>query len=159
MGVYVFRAYDDVFKAIFRKAEYALEMAHKDPNRRFYIYTMTGTEPAFFRAAPETFSSHMLRSYIDEGVRLIEVGRHQKAIYVSPGYYRRLALTGDAAIPAQIRIHPADVEAYAHDVAEAATTGRPVESRYRVSRDGATMRSRPSSCSFSTISAVIFACR
>ena len=138
VGVYVFRAYDDAFKAIFRKAEYALEMAHKDPNRRFYIYTMPGTEPAFFCAAPETFSSHMLRSYIDEGVRLIEVGRHQKAIYVSPGYYRRLALTGDAAIPAQIRIHPADVEAYAHDVAEAATTGRPVESRYRVSRDGAT---------------------
>ena len=38
----------------------------------------------------------------------------------------------------RIRIHPADVEDYAHDVTEAATTGRPVESRYRVSRDGAT---------------------
>lgn len=86
VGVYVFRAYDDVFKAIFRKAEYALEMAHKDANRRFYIYTMPGTEPAFFRAASESFSSQMLRSYIDEGVRLIEVGKGQKAVYISPGY-------------------------------------------------------------------------
>ena len=55
VGVYVFRAYDDEFKAIFRKADYALEMAHKDANRRFYIYTMPGTEPAFFRAASESF--------------------------------------------------------------------------------------------------------
>ena len=138
VGVYVFRAYDDDITAIFRKAEYALEMAHKDLNRRFYIYTMPGTEPAFFRAAPETFSSHMLRSYIDEGVRLIEVGKGQKAVYISPGYYRRLSLTGDAAAPRQIRIHPADVETYERDVREAAQTGRPVESRYRVSRDGAT---------------------
>lgn len=51
VGVYMFRAYDDVFEAIFRKADYALEMAHNDANRRFYIYTMPGTEPAFFRAA------------------------------------------------------------------------------------------------------------
>ena len=101
VGVYVFRAYDDEFKAIFRKAEYALEMAHKDANRRFYIYTMPGTEPAFFRAAPESFSSQMLRSYIDEGVRLIEVGARQSVVYISPGYYRRLALTGDAAAPDQ----------------------------------------------------------
>ena len=137
VGVYVFRAYDDDITAIFRKAEYALEMAHKDLNRRFYIYTMPGTEPAFFRAAPETFSSHMLRSYIDEGVRLIEVGKGQKAVYISPGYYRRLSLTGDAAAPRQIRIHPADVETYERDVREAAETGQPVESRYRVSRDGA----------------------
>ncbi|HIV29913.1 MAG TPA: PAS domain-containing protein [Candidatus Pullichristensenella excrementipullorum] len=69
VGVYVFRAYDDVFKAIFRKADYALEMAHKDANRRFYIYTMPGTEPTFFRAASGSFSPQMLRSYIDEGVR------------------------------------------------------------------------------------------
>ena len=137
VGVYMFRAYDDVFEAIFRKADYALEMAHNDANRRFYIYTMPGTEPAFFRAAPESFSSHMLRSYIDEGVRLIEVGERQKAVYISPGYYRRLSLAGDAAAPRQIRIHPADEEAYERDVAEAAATGRPVESRYRVSRDGA----------------------
>ena len=96
VGVYVFRAYDDEFKAIFRKADYALEMAHKDANRRFYIYTMPGTEPTFFRAASESFSSQMLRSYIDEGVRLIEVGKGQTAVYISPGYYRRLSLTGDA---------------------------------------------------------------
>ena len=137
VGVYVFRAYDDEFKAIFRKAEYALEMAHKDANRRFYIYTMPGTEQAFFRAAPESFSSQMLRSYIDEGVRLIEVGTRQSVVYISPGYYRRLALTGDAAAPRQIRIHPADRDDYERDVAAAAETGRPVESRYRVSRDGA----------------------
>ena len=91
VGVYVFRAYDDEFKAIFRKAEYALEMAHKDANRRFYIYTMPGTEPAFFRAASESFSSQMLRSYIDEGVRLIEVGGaaerrlHQPRLLPPPG--------------------------------------------------------------------------
>ncbi len=137
VGVYVFRAYDDEFKAIFRKADYALEMAHKDANRRFYIYTMPGTEPAFFRAASESFSSQMLRSYIDEGVRLIEIGKGQKAVYISPGYYRRLSLAGDAAAPGQIRIHPADSEAYERDVREAAETGQPVESRYRVSRDGA----------------------
>ena len=137
VGVYVFRAYDDEFKAIFRKAEYALEMAHKDANRRFYIYTMPGTEQAFFRAASESFSSQMLRSYIDEGVRLIEVGARQSVVYISPGYYRRLALTGDAAAPRQIKIHPADRDAYERDVAAAAETGRPVESSYRVSRDGA----------------------
>ena len=79
----------------------------------------------------------MLRSYIDEGVRLIEVGEGQKAVYISPGYYRRLSLAGDAAAPGQIRIHPADSEAYERDVREAAETGHPVESRYRVSRDGA----------------------
>ena len=138
VGVYVFRAYDDVFKAIFRKADYALEMAHKDANRRFYIYTMPGTEPTFFRAASESFSSQMLRSYIDEGVRLIEVGKGQKAVYISPGYYRRLALDGrrrraaadHASTPPMPRLTSATC-------AEAAETGQPVESRYRVSRDGA----------------------
>ena len=75
---------DDEFKAIFRKAEYALEMAHKDANRRFYIYTMLGTEQAFFRAASESFSSQMLRSYIDEGVRLIEVGRGRASSTSAP---------------------------------------------------------------------------
>ena len=64
-------------------------------------------------------------------------GARQSVVYISPGYYRRLALTGDAAAPRQIKIHPADRDAYERDVAAAAETGRPVESRYRVSRDGA----------------------
>ena len=112
-------------------------MAHKDANRRFLHLHHAGHGTGLFRAAPESFSSQMLRSYIDEGVRLIEVGTRQSVVYISPGYYRRLALTGDAAAPRQIRIHPADRDDYERDVAAAAETGRPVESRYRVSRDGA----------------------
>ena len=138
VGVYVFRAYDDTAEAIFRKAEYALEMARKDANRHFYIYTMAGTDVEYFRHSHDSFSAHMLLNYIDEGVRLLEVKDGLKAVYVSPGYYRRLGLPAETAAPQQIKIHPADREAYEQDVLEVSHSGGQKESRYRISRDGLT---------------------
>ncbi|HIS03196.1 MAG TPA: hypothetical protein IAA75_04700 [Candidatus Pullichristensenella avicola] len=138
VGVYVFHAGEEAFEACFRKAEYALEMAQKQANRRFYIHAMPGAFADSFRQAPDPSATHTLLNYIDEGVRLLEVRDAARAVYVSPGYYRRLGLNAQTASPDQVRIHPADCEAYERDVLEVARRGGQKESFCRVSRDGAT---------------------
>ncbi len=134
VGVYMFRANGESFSFVFRKAEYALEMARQNASHHFYIYVASNSQPD--QMQPPFASSQMLLNYIDEGVRILEVGNEVRAVYVSPGYYRRLAVAGGTDSVQQIRIHPSDRDIYEADVRRAARSAEVTESRYRVSRDG-----------------------
>ena len=137
VGVYVFRAYDDVFKAIFRKADYALEMAHKDATAAFTSTPCRARSRPFSAPPSESFSSQMLRSYIDEGVRLIEVGEGQKAVYISPGYYRRLSSPATPPRRGRYASTPPIARPTSATCARPPRRAIPWRAATRVSRDGA----------------------
>ena len=124
------------YRYMFRKADYALEMARKDEKNHFYIYAEPDTQEELKQGLAAPSSSQMMFHYIDEGVRIIEAGDILRTVYVSPGFYRRLSLDNQQAKKALIQIHPDDIDDYEKHVWETARSGEPGNSCYRVSLDG-----------------------
>lgn len=124
------------YRYMFRKADYALEMARKDEKNHFYIYAEPDTQEELKQGLAAPSSSQMMFHYIDEGVRIIEAGDILRTVYVSPGFYRRLSLDNQQVKKALIQIHPDDIDDYETHVWETARSGEPGNSCYRVSLDG-----------------------
>lgn len=135
-GVYLSSAKEKDYASLFRKADYALEMARKDQKHHFYIYAEPDTQEQLKRGLALPVSSQMMLHYIDEGVRIIEAGDSLKTVYVSPGFYRRLSLDEHTAKTALIQIHSDDLKKYEEHVWKTARSGKPENSYYRVSLDG-----------------------
>lgn len=136
IGVYMFRAQGDSFEYLLRKAEYALEMAKKENRRHFYIYISEDIREEVKQENIVPVPSQMMQRYIDEGVRLIEVGPALKTLYMSPGFYRRLAASKDTMDARMVQIHPEDREAYEEYVRQTAASGKAGNYGYRISLDG-----------------------
>lgn len=137
IGVYVFRNTEEKLDSAFQKAEHALRMAKKDPNRNFFIYTVVDADSIFSDANADSSSSTVLRNYVDEAVRLLTVKDKIEAVYTSPAYLRRL--TGskkDGETAQNVIVHKDDLEAFEKDVHDVVRTGEPKESGYRISVDG-----------------------
>lgn len=140
LGVYLASSEEKDYTNLYQKAEYALEMARRDKNRRFYMYTapdIQEKQEGGLSVSDPALSQVMLH-YIDEGVRILEGGDTPKTVYVSPGYYRRLSLDEETSGYEQIRIHPDDMENYTVQLQEVSRSGKPEYSYYRVSSDGQT---------------------
>lgn len=135
-GVYLSSIQETDYEDLSRKAEYALEMAKKNKNCHYYIYTSPDiwAEREMDQAA--SASSQMMLHYIDEGVRIFEAGDSLKPIYVSPGFYRRLSLDEEISNIELVQIHPDDIEAYESYAWETVRTGKPGNTCYRISPDG-----------------------
>lgn len=136
VGVYLSTDSEKSYTCLLRKAEYALEMAKKNENHHFYVYASSDTQEELKRGLAAPAASQMMFHYIDEGVRVIEVGRTLKTVYVSPGFYRRLSLDEESAKGTEIQIHPDDRQSYEELVRETARNGKPGNCSYRVSLDG-----------------------
>lgn len=136
IGVYFTSAEEVDYAGLFRNADYALEMAKKEKKKHFYMHTSNDLQGRFLEYQEPPVSAQMMFRYIDEGVRIFELGDTLKLLYVSPGFYRRLSLDEEAARTAQIQIHPDDIEAYEKHVQEVSRSGMPQNSYYRVSVDG-----------------------
>ena len=60
----------------------------------------------------------------------------QKTLYMSPGFYRRLAASKDTMDARMVQIHPEDREAYEEYVRQTAASGKAGNYGYRISLDG-----------------------
>lgn len=136
VGVYLAAGEEKDYAALFRKAEYAMEMARKDKKRHFYMYTSPDIQGKSLELLPSPIPTQMMYRYIDEGVRIMEGGDMPKTTYISPGFFRRLSLDEGTAKTASIQIHPDDTEDYEEHLQEVFQTGKPVDSYYRISKDG-----------------------
>lgn len=133
-GVYLFRFNGESCETIFRKAEYALEMARKNINRHFYIYT-TVRDGQGFNTDADVPSYQPLLNYINESVRIFKVRDEITTEYTN--YFGHHDPDGGEQNRV-MKIHPADAGAFEADVREIAAKGGQKESGYRISRDGTT---------------------
>ena len=134
IGVYLFQAGGESFSNVLRKAEYALSLAPKEGQENIYLCTALGEERNV-PLPPSLHSSPLLLNYVDEGVRLLEVGQEIKTIYVSPGFFCRLNLEVEKG-ENHVQIHPGDRKLYEESLRKAASQKNPVECTYRFLRDG-----------------------
>lgn len=133
IGVYIFGGEAENFDDMLGEAEYALLMARRETERQYYVHAKQGCLPERLGVPASLLSPFVVRNYMDEGIRLLEVGEKIRPVFISPGYYQRLSLDPGSGRPTFL--HPDDQEAFDQAVRSAMESGKPVNCRYRVSAD------------------------